>query len=629
MCGIVGYVGVQDPKDIIVNGLKKLEYRGYDSAGVAIFDKGSFRRIRATGKLKEIEDKLKNEFFEGFTGIGHTRWATHGIPSERNAHPHQVGDVTLVHNGIIENYLEIKKELMRKGAIITSDTDSELVAHLISMAIEKTQDLLKAVLQTLKVIRGAYSILVVWAKDPDHLIAFKNGPPMVIGVNKNETFVASDVQALIQYTQNFLYVADNEIASIKKTQIKFYSDKGVATKTPSEVILNWSPELVEKQGFAHYMLKEIYEQPVSVSAAMSPHISLETCTVRFKHLTFGGSDFRINPNYSEYEDYLNSQTIFRRIEHIFIIACGTSYYSAIYAKYVIESLAKIPVTIDIASEFRYRQPIIYQSSLVINVSQSGETADTLAALRMAKEKGAWTLSLCNVPNSSIDRESDGHMYMNAGPEIGVASTKAFTSSLTLLGLLGISLSSTRLQISYNEEYDLVRSWLSLPSKIEQMLKYDKYILQITEELKKYKGFIFMGRGVSYSIAMEGALKIKELAYVFAEGYAAGEMKHGPLALIDPNMLVVIIAPQDHLYEKTISNLQEVRARNGHILSIGTEGDSQLEAMSDYFISMPKSHWMINPVLSVIPLQLLAYHMSNKLGHDVDQPRNLAKSVTVE
>lgn len=629
MCGIVGYIGNQSPKNIIVNGLKKLEYRGYDSAGVAIFDNGHFRRIRSLGKLKSIEDMLQNESFEGHTGIGHTRWATHGIPSERNAHPHQVEDISLVHNGIIENYLEIKEELIRNGATVTSDTDSELVAHLIAKAVIKTQNLLQAVFEVLKVIRGAYSILVVWEKDPEHLVAFKNGPPMVIGLNKNENFVASDVQALIQYTNKFIYVDDGDVASISKSKIQFYSSTGQKKSNPQVVKLNWSPELTEKQGYSHYMLKEIHEQPLSASSAMSPHIDLETLTVRMRGLGFGTQGFKSSQQFPNHHDWQYSQKIFRNIENVVLVACGTSFYAASYAKYVIETLAQIPVTIDIASEFRYRHPIMPQSSLVITISQSGETADTLAALRMAKEMGSLTLSICNVANSSIDREAHGHIYMNAGPEIGVASTKAFTSSLTLLGLLSIALGSSRGKISYRQEQELVRSWLALPTQIEKTLTTDKYFSQLANELKQYKGFIFLGRGVSYPIAMEGALKLKELAYLQAEGYAAGEMKHGPLALIDSNMLVVMIVPQDELYEKSISNLQEVRARQGRIIAIGTEGDSRLAAMSDHFIGMPKTHWMMSPILSIVPLQLLAFHLSNSLGFDVDQPRNLAKSVTVE
>lgn len=617
MCGIVGYLGPQNPKDIIIAGLKKLEYRGYDSAGVAILHNGKTKRIRAQGKLKNLEEKLISEDFNGHLGIGHTRWATHGAPSERNAHPHQVRGVSLVHNGIIENYQQIREELLSQGAQLTSDTDSELVAHLVAAEVEKSQDLLAAVKKIIGRLEGAFSILVMWEKSPDQMVAFKDGPPLVIGVDAKQSYVASDIQALIQYTQKFIYLDDREIADIKGAQIQIYSKSGEPIhKKITEV--HWNPEMVEKQGFAHFMLKEIYEQPRSIAAAMEPQIDTENLSVSMRGLKFT-SGFAKDEGFGALS----------KIERIFILACGTSYYAGCAAKYMIESLAQIPVEVDFASEFRYRNPVVPRNTLVVTISQSGETADTLAALRLVKEQGHLVLSLCNVANSTIDREAHGHFYMNAGPEIGVASTKAFTSTLIVLNCFAIALGRLHQKISESQEKSLVQSLLSVPSQVEVVLAYDKYFSEAANRLKAYRGFLYMGRGISFPIAMEGALKMKELAYLHAEGYAAGEMKHGPLALIDESMAIVMLAPSDALYEKTISNLEEARARGGKIIAIGTGENLKLEQVSDYYLSLPKAPWFANPILEVIPLQLMAYHLACHLGYDVDQPRNLAKSVTVE
>lgn len=628
MCGIVGYTGPQNPKDVIVSGLKKLEYRGYDSAGVAILHDGKTKRIRAQGKLKSLEDKLTQEAFSGHTGIGHTRWATHGAPSERNAHPHQVRGISLVHNGIIENYVEIRDDLISLGSVINSDTDSELVAHLIANEVDKTKDLYKAVQNTLSKIRGAFSILVMWEEKPDEMVAFKDGPPLVIGIGEKETFVASDVQALLQYTKKFVYLDDREIATIKGTQIKFYNSSGEAL-TKKIVELNWNADLVEKQGYAHYMLKEIYEQPRSIAAALEPHVDTETFSVRLKNLGFAGTPVQDLETLNANTDWETTKKTLNQIDRLFIVACGTSYYSALYGKYLIETYAQVPVEVDIASEFRYRNPVIPPRTLVMTISQSGETADTLAAIRLAKEKGAKTLSLCNVKNSSIDREAHGHLYMNSGPEIGVASTKAFTASLTLLACLTVAWGRVKNSLSEKKEKELVQALLAVPSQADVVLAYDKYFSEAANKLKHFKGFLYMGRGVSFPIAMEGALKLKELAYLHAEGYAAGEMKHGPLALIDERMAIVMLAPSDELYEKTMSNLEEARARGGKIIALGTGDNTKLKAISEYYLSLPKAHSMTNPILEVIPLQLMAYHLASSLNYDVDQPRNLAKSVTVE
>lgn len=616
MCGIVGYLGHQDPKKILIEGLKKLEYRGYDSAGIAVLHNGKTKRIRAEGKLKNLEDKLINEDFNGHLGIGHTRWATHGAAVEKNAHPHQVGEINIVHNGIIENYLDIKKDLLSRGAKISSDTDSELVAHLINEEIQITQNLLKAVQNTLSKLVGAFSVVVMWEKSPTEILAFKDGPPLIVGINdkgaSKEFFVVSDVQAALQHTKDFVYLEDREVVHILNNQISYYSAAG-AVLDKQRVTLEWNPEQIEKMGFKHYMLKEIYEQPRAVAAAMRPHINTETHEVELSGVGFSKP----------------TDEVFKSIERIIFVACGTSFYAANVAQYLLEQVGGLPVQADIASEFRYRKPIIPKNTMVVTISQSGETADTLAAIRLAKEKGALTLSITNVQRSSIDREAHGHLYMNSGAEVGVASTKAFTSTLTLVNLLALQIAKVRGLINKDQEQSFVKNMLAVPSQIETVLAYDKYFSQAAKKLKEFKGFLYLGRGVSYPIALEGALKLKELAYMHAEGYAAGEMKHGPLALIDSNMAIVVVAPADELIEKTISNLQEAKARGGKIISIGTGENAALKSMSEYYLSLPASNWMTNPIISVVPLQLMAYHLADNLGYDVDQPRNLAKSVTVE
>ncbi len=612
MCGIVGYLGFREPKKIIIEGLKKLEYRGYDSAGIAVVDAGQTKRIRAAGKLKNLEDKLVNEHFKGHLGIGHTRWATHGAPVEKNAHPHQVGAISLVHNGIIENYLDIKKDLIARGANITSDTDSELVAHLINEEIQVSKNLLIAVQRTLGKLIGAFSIVVMWENSPNEIIAFKDGPPLIVGLGEKEFFIVSDVQAALQYTKNFVYLEDREIVHINDNEVKYYSALGAPLKKQI-VKVDWNTEQVEKMGFKHFMLKEIYEQPRAVAAALRPHLNTESHQVEMQTLGF---------------DKSNAET-FKSIERIMFVACGTSYYAAMVGKYLIEQTAGVPVDIDVASEFRYRKPIVPKNTLLITISQSGETADTLAAIRLAKDKGALTLSITNVQRSSIDREAHGHLYMNSGVEVGVASTKAFTSTLALLNVLALQIAKDRGALKPDQEKSYVTQLLAVPSQLEVVLAYDKYFSEAAKKLQEFKGFLYLGRGVSYPIALEGALKLKELAYMHAEGYAAGEMKHGPLALIDVNMAIVVVAPTDDLIEKTISNLQEAKARGGKIISIGTGENAALQSMSEYYLSIPASSWMAHPLISVVPLQLMSYHLADSLGYDVDQPRNLAKSVTVE
>ncbi len=627
MCGIVGYYGPRSPKDVILDGLKRLEYRGYDSAGIAILHEGEFKRIRASGKLSELARKLEGEKFTGKIGIGHTRWATHGVPSERNAHPHSVEGVSIVHNGIIENYQEIKEELAKKGSVFSSDTDSELVAHLIARSLRTTNDLAKAVEEVIPQLRGAYSVLAVSQKSPDTIVAFKNGPPLILGIGKDEIVIASDAQAIVSYTKDVIYLEDHEVAVIEGSKYKIVSTKGVPIQKQVHT-LNWDAEAIEKAGFRHYMLKEIYEQPRAVAQAIAPHIDLKEMTVRLQGVGFNVPYDKL-AGLDPVQDATNTATVLNSIDRIFIVACGTSYYAGMVAEYLIENLAKVPVECDIASEFRYRDPVIPPRSLVVVISQSGETADTLAALRLAKEAGAVTLSICNVKRSTIDRESLGHLYMNSGVEIGVASTKAFTSTLALANIFALFLARTRRAITAAEEKNYLEALLAAPAQMEAVLAYDKWFDEAAHRLKEYRGVLYMGRGANYPIAMEGALKLKELAYMHAEGYAAGEMKHGPLALIDERMLIMMMAPSDKNYEKTLSNLQEAKARGGHIISLGTGDNAELKSLSEYYLSLPKAEWTINPILESIPVQLLAYHVADSLGHDVDQPRNLAKSVTVE
>jgi glucosamine--fructose-6-phosphate aminotransferase (isomerizing) len=628
VCGIVGYYGPENPVKVILKGLKTLEYRGYDSAGVAILDKGHFKRVRAEGKLSHLESKLADIQFDGHLGVGHTRWATHGPPVEKNAHPHVVGGASIVHNGIIENYATLKSSLIKTGAVFTSDTDSELIAHFVSRKVDSGQSLFAAVLEIIPMLEGAYSVLAVHEKYPDEIVAFKFGPPLVVGRNGKEVVVASDLQAIMPYTNKVVFLQDQEVMHVKGTSVRFFDYAGKELQK-SETTIDWSPELIEKQGYEHYMLKEIYEQPRAVALAMSPHINLETKTVELNKLGFATQSRDELENLDASADWKTTQQVFQGIDRVFIVACGTSYYAGMVGEYLIERLARIPVECDIASEFRYRHPVIPKNSLLLVISQSGETADTLAALRLAKDAGVRVLSICNVKNSSIDRESNGHLYMNAGIEIGVASTKALTSTLSLLNCLAIAMGKAKGHLSRAEEVELVEALLATPSHMESVLAYNSFFQEAASTLKDFRGFLYMGRGVHYPVALEGALKMKELAYMHAEGYAAGEMKHGPLALIDSSMAIIMLAPSDELYDKTVSNLEEAKARGGKIISIGTGKNEKLEELSEHYLALPDVPWTVSPILELIPLQLMSYHVAHSLGKDIDQPRNLAKSVTVE
>ncbi len=614
MCGIVGYYGEKNPKDVIMEGLKALEYRGYDSAGVAIFDHGEVKRVRAEGKLTNLETLLKDVKFDGHTGIGHTRWATHGIPSERNAHPHTVDGISIVHNGIIENYMEIKDSLSKDGVEFSSDTDSELVAHLLAAEVKQSKSLIDAVFKILPKLHGAFSIVVLSKDAPNEIVAFKNGPPLILGAGKGENIIASDLQAIVKNTQNIVYLEDNEVVHVNGAKYSLYTHDGKKIDRAPEKI-EWTAEAAEKKGYPHFMLKEIFEQPRTIANAVQPYIDLANMSLKMGQLA-GVSDEEIAKQLLQFE-------------RITIIACGTSYYAGMVAEYYIEKLAKMPVEIEFASEFRYRTPIVDRKTLYLFISQSGETADTIAAMKLVKEQGASTMSLCNVRLSTLDRATQFKMYMNCEAEIGVASTKAFTSSLILLNCFALYLGKIRGHVNASEENKHIRALLDLPSLMEKVLAYDSFFKETAEDLKGFKGFLYIGRGVNYPIAMEGALKLKELAYMHAEGYAAGEMKHGPIALIDPKMAIVAVAPTDDVYEKTMSNVEEVAARGGKIIGIGSEQNENMKRISQHYLTLPQAHWSLNPILAVVPLQLMAYHVSDSLGYDVDQPRNLAKSVTVE
>lgn len=609
MCGIVGYWGPQKPKAVILDGLKRLEYRGYDSTGVAIFDGGQLKVARSPGKLTFLETKLQGVDFSGPSGIGHTRWATHGEPSERNAHPHKVGGVAIVHNGIIENYSEIQKRLTERGVELQSETDSELVAHLLDEQLEEGKDLLEATLRVIPQLEGAYSILVVNEKEPDRLVAFKNGPPMLVGIGKDEVIIASDIQALISRTNRIVYLDDGDIVTTHKRDVKFYNAQGKEIKKEAHEV-KWNSVMAEKAGFDHFMQKEVFEQPQALRQTMEGHIEFNPLRVVLKSSGFSDEEYKK----------------FKRIQ---LIACGTSWHAAMVAKYVFERVTKIPADVDIASEFHYRHPVLDPDTLAVTISQSGETADTLACLRHVKKKGIKTLSVCNVPRSSIDREAHGRVYTNAGAEIGVCSTKSFTAQIVALELLAFHMARLRQSSPEAELQEHISGLLSLPGQVEICLNHDKWFKEAAHSLSQYRGFLYLGRGINFPVALEGALKLKEITYMHAEGYPSGELKHGPIALVDNSMMIVALAPKDELYEKNVSNIQEVRARGGQVIAIGSGENPGLARLAQHYLSIPETTWAANPVLESIPIQLLSYHLAVELKRDVDQPRNLAKSVTVE
>jgi glucosamine--fructose-6-phosphate aminotransferase (isomerizing) len=609
MCGIVGYFGPQQATPIIIDGLRRLEYRGYDSAGIAILNGGKIEIRRAKGKLAELENLLGQNPLTGVRGIGHTRWATHGRPSETNAHPHCAGEVAVVHNGIIENYLELKERLRSQGHEFSSETDTEIIAHLIEQHLRQCGDFETAVRQALSEVRGAYAVAVLCQSEPDKMIAAKLGSPLVVGQGQGEFFVASDIPAMLSHTREMIFLEEGEMVVYHDGDLRFSDLAGTPVAKTAKTI-TWSPLMAEKGGYRHFMLKEIYEQPRAI---------VDTVASRVKD---GHSDVYLEGLQLDDEQL-------RQFDRLYIVACGTSWHAGLTGKFLIEKLARVPVEVDIASEFRYRDPLVTDRTLTILISQSGETADTLAALREARSKGGKAVAICNVVESSIARESDGVIYTHAGPEIGVASTKAFTTQLVALYLLALRLGRARGALDAERCIELTDALLTLPRKIEEVLELDEQIEAIAKTFMNASDFLYLGRGNQYPIALEGALKLKEISYIHAEGYPAGEMKHGPIALIDEQLPVVFLCPHNATLEKVVSNLEEVRARDGRVIAVVTEGQQHLLGEIDALITVPEIIDELAPVLMSIPMQLLAYHVAVFKGTDVDQPRNLAKSVTVE
>jgi len=611
MCGIVGYVGDKESAPILVSGLKKLEYRGYDSAGVAVVNRNVLNVVRATGKLKNLENRVQTDVPQGTIGIGHTRWATHGRPSDENAHPHTYGGVAVVHNGIIENHLALKEELRAKGHHFSSETDSEVFAHLISDELKGGLDLPAAVRAAIGHVKGTYALAVVTSSDPHRIVCTKDASPMVLGLGEGQNFLASDVPALLEHTRDFVYMEEGDLAVITASHVDIYNRSGQKVNRPTRRI-DWTPMMAEKGGHKHFMHKEIHEQPRAVADTLRGRMLLSEGDVHF-------------------EGWNLSAEKVRAITKVTILACGTSWHSGIAGKAMIESLARIPVEVELASEFRYRDPIVEPSHLAIAISQSGETADTLAAFKEAKARGAMSLALCNVIGSAMTREADITILTNAGPEIGVASTKAFTTQLVGLYLLAVKLGRMRGTLSVKAAQEHLTAITEIPKMIEEVLKCEPSVKRVAREFMNAQDFLFLGRGPMHPVALEGALKLKEISYIHAEGYAGGEMKHGPIALIDEKMPVVIIAPkQPHVaYEKIIGNIEEVRARGGKVIAIIDEDDAHVASLADHVIRIPSASALLAPVVATIPLQLLAYHVADLRGNDVDQPRNLAKSVTVE
>ncbi len=609
MCGIVGYIGNEDAQSILIDGLKRLEYRGYDSAGVAIYDGEKLVIKRTRGKIKDLEKILAREPIRGNIGIAHTRWATHGKPSDENAHPHRVGPIAVVHNGIIENHVELKKWLEEKGHTFSSETDTEIFAHLIEERLKGGSSFLDAVLWALKQVRGSYAIVVINEKEPDKLIGARNGSPLIMGIGDGEYFLASDIPAILSYTRRMVFLEDGDVVVMSRDGVRIYDLEGNEVEREIKRI-TWDPSMAEKSGYKHFMQKEIFEQPRAIADTLTGRVFSGSGEIRFEY-------FHMTPEFVE------------RLERITIVACGTSWHAGLVGRFYLEKYTGIPVEVELGSEYRYRDPVMAEHHLIIGISQSGETADTIAGLKAGKEKGARILSICNVIDSSIARMSDDVLYTHAGPEIGVASTKAFTTQIVTLYLLSLLMGKMKGVVDEITVLNKIDDLLKLPTVIEKVLKGDDEIQRISRKYYKFQNFLYLGRHLNYPIALEGALKLKEISYIHAEGYPAGEMKHGPIALIDENMPVVSIATRSKVYEKMYSNIEEVKARNGRVIAIASEGDDRIREIADDIIYLPDLSEDLNPVINVIPLQLLAYHVAVNRGTDVDQPRNLAKSVTVE
>jgi len=623
MCGIVGYVGNKRVVPVILDGLRRLEYRGYDSAGIAVAGNGDGLQVRrAEGKLRNLEEVIRLKPLDGTYGIGHTRWATHGRPTEENAHPHRdcTGKIVVVHNGIVENYVSLKKKLIEEGHRFTTETDTEVIAHLVEKNMQSKNGhrvpLEEAVRKTVQVLTGVFAIAVISSDERDKIVAARNGPPAVIGLGKDEYFVASDVPAILYHTRDLFFLADGDLATITPSGVQLTDFEGRHIERPVQHI-TWDPIMAEKGGFKHFMLKEIYEQPRAVRDTTLGRVSLDTGKVFLDEMDITEDDFR-------------------KLEKVYIAACGTSWHAGLAGKFMIERLAKLPVEVDYASEFRYRDPLNGPDDLTILITQSGETADTIAAMRESRAKGSKTLGICNVVGSMIAREANGTIYTHAGPEIGVASTKAFTAQLTALFLFAVHLGQVRGTLDSEQSKKLLTELTRMPGKLETLLARDEETEDLAKQYHRVHDFLFLGRGVHYPIALEGALKLKEISYIHAEGYPAGEMKHGPNALIDEELPVVIMATRDLndpgsvlRYEKTLSNLKEVKARSGTVIAIATDDDEEIRDAADHVLYVPEAPELLSPILEVVPCQLLAYHIAVRRGCDVDQPRNLAKSVTVE
>jgi glucosamine--fructose-6-phosphate aminotransferase (isomerizing) len=609
MCGIIGYIGKAPAVPILIEGLKKLEYRGYDSSGVAVLQDGKIAVRRAVGKLQNLETLLRTETLSGSIGVGHVRWATHGRPSEENAHPHRAGRTVVVHNGIIENYLALKQKLAAQGCVFKSETDTEVIAHLIDSIVQKGLSLEDAVREAARHLEGAYAIAVIDERNPEVVIGARKGSPLVVGLGQGEFFLASDIPAILHRTRDVLFLNDDEMAILSDAGVKITNLEGAQIHREVTRVM-WNPVMAEKGGYRHFMLKEIYEQPRAIMDTIRGRFSLETGSIHLEEIGLA-------------HDRL------LKVKKIFIVACGTSWHAGLVGKYMFEELASIPTEVDIASEFRYRGPLVGKDDLFIAITQSGETADTLAAMREAKKRGAAVITICNVVGSTASREADGVVYTHAGPEIGVASTKAFTAQLAALYLFGLFFASLRGKLSADEIKQRLADLVHIPSLVERCLEGDAAIAGISKHYFKASDFLYLGRGPNFPVALEGALKLKEISYIHAEGYPAGEMKHGPIALIDENMPVVVLAGKNGVYEKILSNIEEVKARGGIVIGIITEGDTEIIKKLNHSIPVPATNQLLMPILLCIPLQLLAYHIAVLRGADVDQPRNLAKSVTVE
>ena len=614
MCGIIGYIGSKPVVPVLLDGLRRMEYRGYDSAGVALVSPEGIALRRSAGKLANLEATIRDEPVDGLYGVGHTRWATHGRPTEENAHPHRdcTGRIVVVHNGIIENYLDLKRELQAQGHDFKTETDTEIVAHLVEREMQD-DGLENAVRRALLYMRGMFALVLVSVDDPEKIVAVRNGPPIVVGLGEDEFFVASDIPAILSHTRDVVFLGDEEMAVITRSGVTFTDYSGRAVSKTTQRVL-WDPIAAEKGGHKHFMLKEIYEQPTAARDTILGRVSLDQGQIFLEDLNI-------------------TTEALRAVEKVTIVACGTSWHAGLVGKYLLERLAQVRVEVDYASEYRYRDPIVARNELAIVITQSGETADTLAALREARKKGASSIAICNVVGSMATREADGTVYTHAGPEIGVASTKAFTSQLVALQLIALYMAQVRGTLSTAAIRDHIGELLQLPHILEQAIKASAAMDKVAERFYTRHDFLFLGRGINYPIALEGALKLKEISYIHAEGYPAGEMKHGPIALIDENLPVVAIAPDDHVFEKMIGNVQEAKARGGAVIAITTAEDSRMVAVldtaRDVVLAMPRTTQLLTPVVMTIPLQLLAYHIAVRRGCDVDQPRNLAKSVTVE